>query len=612
MSNITEDKESIYDNNNHCISGYMRVNKGGSESYYIANIDLKDGYFCYIYYSKLASGMDIYLMVVDDKGVTHVNKWNDSVRNNSINCDYFYHRAKEGWNDEYDFEYMDVDSFNLISMPLNTVIMSNIPIFDFNNQEAIERYIQYGDLSGADNGNDILYGKTYLDVYIDGDTRPNITVGLTTEKNSDSADLDLTGSIFIGAYFDNESKSVSNYNIEFNKTMSFTFDSIISSANMDWFQNILYNVNKLFDNCGVTIDGHSSNGGYAQASVSYKGNGTKRSENGVYIRFHYNGESAEDDGYTDPSTNSDSDEGQTTIDTVGLLTTTYILTQERLKNIANKLWDSSFIDNIKLVNNNPIENVCSVKMLPVKVSGEEKAVYIGNVDFGINGEKISSNYSPWYSEKKTINLKSDLPLWANYAPFTKMSIYLPYIGYKELDVNRFMGGTIQVKYIVDVLTGMCKAVILNKLGKVISFDGNCGVDIPLTASNKAQHDFAYLQSVIGGVASVASKDVIGATINVQNAISNPFSSQTHGCNTPTCSSNEGNVIALYIDYPHIQYPSTFAKENGLPCNLSLVLKNCKGYTKVASDNIDLSGIPCLDEEKERLRNILTSGFIANW
>ena len=72
------------------------------------------------------------------------------------------------------------------------------------------------------------------------------------------------------------------------------------------------------------------------------------------------------------------------------------------------------------------------------------------------------------------------------------------------------------------------------------------------------------------------------------------------------------MIALYIDYPHIQYPSTFAKENGLPCNLSLVLKNCKGFTKVASDNIDLSGIPCLDEEKERLRNILTSGFIANW
>lgn len=603
--------DSVFDDNGHCTSGFLRINYGDKDNttdtnYVMINAECFNGYYLYVEYSFVnvlnVKQLNIGIRAVDANGNIHTSFTSENVKCNIV----------EVYKDDTSQETINATSADYKVIPIDSNYITNIPVFDWQDNNSISKYITNGDISGALNGDYLKYGDIFLDVYIDGDTRPNITVGLTTEKNSDSADLDLTGSIFIGAYFDNESKSVSNYNIEFNTTMSFTFDSIISSANMDWFQNILYNVNKLFDNCGVTIDGHSSNGGYAQASVSYKGNGTKRNENGVYIRFHYNGESAEDDGYTNPSTDSDSDDGQTTIDTVGLLTTTYILTQERLKNIANKLWDSSFIDNIKLVNNNPIENVCSVKMLPVKVSGEEKKVYIGNVDFGINGEKISSNYSPWYSEKKTISLKSDLPLWANYAPFTKMSIYLPYIGYKELDVNRFMGGTIQVKYIVDVLTGMCKAVILNKLGKVISFDGNCGVDIPLTASNKAQHDFAYLQSVIGGVASVASKDVIGATINVQNAISNPFSSQTHGCNTPTCSSNEGNVIALYIDYPHIQYPSTFAKENGLPCNLSLVLKNCKGFTKVASDSIDLSGIPCLDEEKERLRNILTSGFIANW
>lgn len=603
--------DSVFDDNGHCTSGFLRLNYGDNDNttntnYVMINVECFNGYYLYVEYSFInvlnVKQLNIGIRAVDANGNIYTSFTSENVKCNIV----------EVFKDGTSRETINATSADFKVLPIDSNYITNIPVFDWQDNNSVSKYITNGDISGALNGDYLKYGDIFLDIYIDGDTRPNITVGLTTEKNSDSADLDLTGSIFIGAYFDNESKSVSNYNIEFNTTMSFTFDSIISSANMDWFQNILYNVNKLFDNCGVTIAGHSSNGGYAQASVSYKGNGTKRSENGVYIRFHYNGESAEDDGYTDPSTNSDTDDGQTTIDTVGLLTTTYILTQERLKNIANKLWDSSFIDNIKLVNNNPIENVCSVKMLPVKVSGEEKKVYIGNVDFGINGEKISSNYSPWYSEKKTINLKSDLPLWANYAPFTKMSIYLPYIGYKELDINRFMGGTIQVKYIVDVLTGMCKAVILNNLGKVISFDGNCGVDIPLTASNKAQHDFAYLQSVIGGVASVASKDVIGATINVQNAISNPFSSQTHGCNTPTCSSNEGNVIALYIDYPHIQYPSTFAKENGLPCNLSLVLKNCKGFTKVASDNIDLSGIPCLDEEKERLRNILTSGFIANW
>lgn len=501
-----------------------------------------------------------------------------------------------------------------------------IPIFDINDIDGMNKYIKNGDISSAknfDDLNELAYGKKYMDIYIDGDVRPNIKVGLTTENKTDDNGNPYFGKILVYAVIGTATKVIEKP-ICINEMISFSFDSIIASADYDTFKNIQYEVSKLYDGASIRVTGYvqkaseeqgrPTNVGSATGDVSYKSNTSVIVENGVIIRFHKNsdGDDAESDGYTDPSTTSDSDSGETTVDTVGLLTTTYILTKERLTNIANKLWDSSFIDNIKLVNNNPIENICSVKMLPVKVEGEEKEVTIGNVSFGINGKKISSNYSPWYSESKTISLKSDLPVWANYAPFTKMSIYLPYIGYKELDVNRFMGGTIQVKYIVDILTGMCKAVILNKLGKVISFDGNCGVDIPLSASNKAQHDFAYLQSVIGGVASVASKDVIGATMNIQNAISNPFSSQTHGCNTPTCSSNEGNVIAVYIDYPHIQYPSTFAKENGLPCNLSLVLKNCKGFTKVASGNIDLSGIPCLDEEKERLRQILTDGFIANW
>lgn len=506
------------------------------------------------------------------------------------------------------------DTYMRIS--LEEVTNCTIPIFK--NEEDAKKYIDNGDISNALNYEDLQYGQKFFDVYIDGNDRPNITLGCTVEN--DVEQCPFTCIIYIDVFY-GESHTLDVYRKELliGQSCTVNFDSLVASANFEWYQQLLYSVNNVFDNVGLHICAIINKSDGTQVAkgtlnITRKAQTEVILEDEISIRINKNSDSedAKNDGYVNPNAPSDNDNGETKVDTVGLLTTTYILTQERLTNIANKLWDSSFIDNIKLVNNNPIENVCSVKMLPVKVSGEEKEVCIGNVNFGINGEKITSNYSPWYSERKTLPLKSDLPIWANYAPFTKMSIYLPYIGYKELDVNRFMGRSIQVKYIVDVLTGMCKAVILNDLGKVISFDGNCGVDIPLSASNKAQHDFSYLQSIVGGIASVASKDVIGTTMNVQNAISNPFTSQTSGCNTPTCSSNEGNVIALYIDYPHIQYPSTFAKEKGLPCNLSLVLKKCSGFTKVASDNIDLSGIPCLDEEKERLRNILTSGFIANW
>ena len=579
---------------------------------YYTNGKLEFGYYdSYRQKAELSNGKALYGIIAKNKMATYIR----DINNNNFHVKQFIKYPGSEWQEqsEYNTTYVDYAHGEKPDF-----VTATIPLFNEGDNEAIQKYKDNGDISGAINKDEIQFGKNYFDVYIDGNDRPNITLGCTVEK--DLENCPFTCSIRIEVFYDTSgSKPVYSKDLLIGEMTSVNFDSLVASADFKWYQSLLYTVNNMFDNVGLNIYASikKSNGDVlAQGilSITRKAQTKINTESNLFIRIHKNNdaEDAENDGYTNPDLPSDKDNGETPIDTVGLLTTTYVLTNDKLTNIANKLWDSSFIDNIKLVNNNPIENVCSVKMLPIKVSGEEKEVYIGNVNFGINGEKISSNYSPWYSERKTISLKSDLPIWANYAPFTKMSIYLPYIGYKELDVNRFMGRSIQVKYIVDVLTGMCKAVILNDLGKVISFDGNCGVDIPLTASNKAQHDFSYLQSIVGGIASVASKDVIGATMNVQNAISNPFTSQTSGCNTPTCSSNEGNVLALYIDYPHIQYPSTFAKEKGLPCNLSLVLKKCSGFTKVASNNIDLSGIPCLDEEKERLRNILTNGFIANW
>ena len=562
----------------------------------------------------LTNGEKLYL--VKDRGWNGKDNFYYYIKNNGERFTYEEYYYDTRFANTYPTNPDSSGNDTYIRVSLEEVSNCTIPIFK--NEEDAKKYIDNGDISSALNYEDLQFGQKYFDIYIDGTDRPTITMGCTVENDVEKCPF--TYMIFIWVYYDSSS-SVDVYQKELSIGQSCTtnFDSLVASANFEWYQKLIYSINNVFDNVSIRISADILKSdrtviASGDVEITRKAQTTIRSENNLIVRINKNSDSedAKNDGYVNPNAPSDNDNGETTVDTVGLLTTTYILTQDRLTNVANKLWDSSFIDNIKLVNNNPIENVCSVKMLPVKVSGEEKEVCIGNVNFGINGEKITSNYSPWYSERKTLSLKSDLPIWANYAPFTKMSIYLPYIGYKELDVNRFMGRSIQVKYIVDVLTGMCKAVILNDLGKVISFDGNCGVDIPLTASNKAQHDFSYLQSIVGGIASVASKDVIGATMNVQNAISNPFTSQTSGCNTPTCSSNEGNVIALYIDYPHIQYPSTFAKEKGLPCNLSLVLKKCSGFTKVASSNIDLSGIPCLDEEKERLRNILTSGFIANW
>ena len=294
--------------------------------------------------------------------------------------------------------------------------VSNCTIPIFKNEEDAKKYIDNGDISNALNYEDLQFGQKYFDIYIDGTDRPTITMGCTVENDVEKCPF--TYMIFIWVNYDSSS-SVDVYQKELSIGQSCTtnFDSLVASANFEWYQKLIYSINNVFDNVSIRITADILKSdrtviASGDVEITRKAQTTIRSENNLIVRINKNSDSedAKNDGYVNPNAPSDNDNGETKVDTVGLLTTTYILTQDRLTNVANKLWDSSFIDNIKLVNNNPIENVCSVKMLPVKVSGEEKEICIGNVNFGINGEKITSNYSPWYSERKTLTLKSDLPI----------------------------------------------------------------------------------------------------------------------------------------------------------------------------------------------------------
>ena len=138
------------------------------------------------------------------------------------------------------------------------------------------------------------------------------------------------------------------------------------------------------------------------------------------------------------------------------------------------------------------------------------------------------------------------------------------------------------------------------------FNGQIGISIPLTASNKAQQSLAYLQNVadIGG--AVASKNVGGIVDGVSNLISNPFKSQTKGSNSSTLETYMGKEIILYRDRPVIQYPSTFAHQRGLPCKLSKVIGKQTGYIQCSKD-IQLKNINATETEKSEIESLLTSG-----
>lgn len=316
----------------------------------------------------------------------------------------------------------------------------------------------------------------------------------------------------------------------------------------------------------------------------------------------------DDKGYNDNKDNDDDDtDTQVLSSGIGVLTSTFHMTKERLVQLGQFLWSGSVFDQFSLINNNPIENIISCKAIPYAISGTTQEITLGNVKTGVNGEKISQNFS-----KQTIGSVAIAEHYKNfldYAPYTNVIIYLPYIGFKELDTSLVMGKTLRIEYTLDVITGGCLAQIYVGKIRLYEFTGNIGVDISITASNRAQVEGAYINAGVGVVSSAMSGNVTGAVNSIIGAATSQYHYSGTGNPSPSCVASTNRTCYVVIDRPQYQPLKAFNHTRGRMCCLSKTIGNLKGYT-VCDSNIDISGISATDEEKDEIVNILSTGFFA--
>ena len=292
---------------------------------------------------------------------------------------------------------------------------------------------------------------------------------------------------------------------------------------------------------------------------------------------------------------------------ISLLTTTYAMNESNLKEIGRKLWDASFIENIKLVNNSPIENILSVKSFPFPITGgAETTVVLGNVDMGVNGNKIPSSFIPIKTIGTfTVPKKFSGHLeWLNW--HTVVTCYLPYIGFVELETKQILDKTVTLKDIYDVITGVCTACFYANNIEIAKYSGTLAIDIPITASNRAQVEAGYIRSALGALGSLAAGNLFGVAANGFGALTAHNSFTTKGSPSPSCDGFDEQKAFIIIDYPVYQEPTNFGHEYGYPCNLSLTLGNLSGFTQL--QNVDVTGLAITENEREELKSLLESGI----
>lgn len=293
---------------------------------------------------------------------------------------------------------------------------------------------------------------------------------------------------------------------------------------------------------------------------------------------------------------------------VNLLTTTYLLSKTQLNSLGNELWSTNFMDNVLLLSNSPIENILSCKIFPTTFSGVAAALKVGNVTM-LSGESVQKiSASGLSKDTGAITFPQLYNSFLDFEPFTQARIFIPFVGFQPLPVANFIGAQISLRYVFDVVTGAVSVYLLRNGYIFDKYSGICAVDVPLTASNRAQVEVGQIQSAITGVAQLATGNIGGALSAGLAIASTPNHFNTRGNAGGYTSQFDPRQPYLIIDRPKAQSEiSSYGKTNGFPCNLTKTLSSLKGFTSV--HDVHLDDVPCLESERQELKAIMQKGFI---
>lgn len=520
-----------------------------------------------------------------------------------------------------------LDGTNLATEKVTTTL----PIFDVNDEDAINAYITTGDTSGA-----IKDFATKWTLYIDGKSNPlyKLTWNCEGLKGVDTTYTDIN--IWVGTYnvFDdtfNDADGTKFKNVDYNKhSIKFSYADLEKlvpqplvghnppsiRVQLAYRETPTARVETSTSmGCELYYDSRPQNSLYTELGYLTMENGTwHRTQDGDGSTFTVKDGQEGSDGYTDDNDNGyddgkDNDEKDTDTGDVsagiGVLTSTFKMTKERLVQLGQFLWSSNIFDKFSLVNNNPIENIISCKSIPINTNGTNQEIVLGNVSTGVNGEKINNNFA-----KQTIGniaITEHYHNFLDYAPYTNVILYLPYIGFKELDTTLVMNKTLKVIYTLDAITGGCLAQVYVNNVRLYEFTGNVGIDIPITASNRAQVEAGYIQAGVGAAMSAVGGNVGSAVTSLLNSATSQYHYSSTGNPSPMCVASTNRTCYVIIDRPNYQNLKAFNHTRGRKCYLSKTIGSLHGFT-VCDSNLDLSGINATQSELEELKEILSSGF----
>lgn len=294
----------------------------------------------------------------------------------------------------------------------------------------------------------------------------------------------------------------------------------------------------------------------------------------------------------------------------------------QLKSLADYMWAGLFdVNAFRKIFADPGDAILGVSVVPCAVpqASTPREIVVGNIPTGIIMNVATAQYVD--IDCGTLNISEYWGAYLDYSPYTKVEIYLPFIGVRPLSADDVMAKQIHLMYRIDILSGTCVAFIKCGDSVLYTFQGQCSATIPITGNDWSTAIMAAVSVACSAVATVAtgglsapatagSAAALGAS--AATGIASAANQIKPEIQKSGAMSGVGGMLGIQTPFLILTRPRQALPERqntftGYPSFVTETLGDLEGYTEVAY--IHLENIPATTSEINELESILKSGVI---
>ena len=312
--------------------------------------------------------------------------------------------------------------------------------------------------------------------------------------------------------------------------------------------------------------------------------------------------------------------------------TKYWITPSQLPDLKQFLFSQTFFDNIQRLWQNPGEYIVDCTYYPINpylldLMSVQEDIPIGNILSGVQGYLYPDTAKP-YHFAGSVKLEPYYNSYLDYAPYTSVDIYIPYIGIRPLDVSRITGHKLLLAYSFDFSSRQITAHLGldgdmtaadGSLGNALdSFTGAFGISFPFSgtqnnavALNVLQQTTGAISSLgamVGGVATGNIAAIAGGAIGAVNTLQHGnLSPEVYGNLTPTAGLYAPQQPYLIINRPITAEPADFKNKQGYASCYSGAVSEFSGFLQCAAVDMQPAGTMTVAEQSE-IEQLLLGGI----